>query len=115
MPFERIASEVVYEGKIATVAHDGGRLYLVNQPREPVDEQSVLELPAGKLDVEGEGPLETAKRELAEEIGKAAAEWRELKRIYTSPGFADERVWIYLATGLSDTGGEPDTEEHIEA
>ena len=106
MGFERINSEVVYRGKIATVykdtvrydddgeeaereyvghpgsvamvAHDGERVYVVNQPREPVDEQHVLELPAGKLDVEGEEPLATAKRELAEEIGKSAREWELL-------------------------------------
>ena len=107
--------EVVgHPGAVAMVAHDERLLYLVRQPREAVGADALLELPAGKLDVEGEGPLETAKRELSEEIGKAAAEWRELKRIYTSPGFADERVWIYLATGLSDTGGEPDPGERIE-
>jgi 8-oxo-dGTP pyrophosphatase MutT (NUDIX family) len=71
-------------------------------------------LPAGKLDVEGEGPLEAARRELAEEIGKAAGEWRELKRIYTTPGFADEEVWIFLATDLTDVPAGPDTEERIE-
>ena len=107
--------EVVgHPGAVAMVAHDERFLYLVRQPREAVGEEALLELPAGKLDVDGEGPLETAKRELAEEIGKAAAEWRELKRIYTTPGFADERVWIYLATGLSDAEGEPDPGERIE-
>ena len=107
--------EVVgHPGAVAMVAHDERSIYLVRQPREAVGEERLLELPAGKLDVEGEGTLETAKRELSEEIGKAAAEWRELKRIYTSPGFADERVWIYLATDLSDTDGEPDPGERIE-
>ena len=107
--------EVVgHPGAVAMIAHDERFLYLVRQPREAVGADALLELPAGKLDVEGEGPLETAQRELSEEIGKAAAEWRELKRIYTTPGFADERVWIYLATGLSDTEGEPDPGERIE-
>ena len=105
---------VGHPGAVAMVAHDERFLYLVRQPREAVGEEALLELPAGKLDVEGEGPLETAKRELAEETGKAAAEWHELKRIYTTPGFADERVSLYLATGLSDTEGEPDTGERIE-
>ena len=143
MGFERIASEVVYSGKIATVykdkvrydddgeeaereyvghpgsvamvAHDGERVYLVNQPREPVDEQRVLELPAGKLDVEGEDPLATAKRELAEEIGKSAREWELLKGpYYASVGFTNERVWIYLATGLEDAEAEADENERIE-
>ena len=142
MGFERIASEVVYSGKIATVhrdtfrydddgeeavrefvrhpgsvamvAHDGERVYLVNQPREPVDEQQVLELPAGKLDTEGEGPLETAKRELAEEIGKSAGDWELLKTYYASVGFTDERIWIYLATDLDDAEAEAEENERIE-
>lgn len=142
MGFERIASAVVYKGKIATVykdtvrydddgeeaereyvghpgsvamvAHDGEQVYLVRQPREPVDEQQVLEIPAGKLDAEGEGPLETAKRELAEEIGKGASEWTELKRFYTSPGFAEEEVIVYLATNLHDASAESEEEERLE-
>ena len=86
---ERIGGEVVWEGKIATVridrfryddgeeaereivehpgavgvvAHDGERVYLVRQPREAVEDPALLELPAGKLDVEGESPLDTAQR-----------------------------------------------------
>ena len=143
MGFERIKSDVVYRGKIVTVykdtvrydadgeeaereyvghqgsvamvAHDGERVYLVNQPREPVNEQQVLELPAGKLDVEGEEPLATAKRELAEEIGKSAREWELLKGPdYASVGFANEKVWIYLATGLEDAEAEADENERIE-
>jgi 8-oxo-dGTP pyrophosphatase MutT (NUDIX family) len=141
--FERIASDVVYEGKIVTVykdkvrydddgeeaereyvghpgsvamvAHDGERVFLVNQPREPVGEQQVLELPAGKLDVEGEDPLACAKRELAEEIGKSARDWELVKGPYfASVGFTNERIWIYLATGLEDAEAEPDENERIE-
>ena len=105
---------VVHPGAVAVIAHDDEHVYLVRQPREPVGEPALLELPAGKLDVEGESPLETAKRELVEEIGVEAAEWRELKRIYTSPGFAREEVWIYLATGLREVDHEPDPDERIE-
>jgi 8-oxo-dGTP pyrophosphatase MutT (NUDIX family) len=141
--FERVKSEVVYSGKIVTVykdivrydddgeeaereyvghpgsvamvAHDGERVYLVNQPREPVDEQQVLELPAGKLDVEGEEPLATAKRELAEEIGKSAQDWELLKGpYYASVGFTNEKIWIYLATGLEDAEAEAEENERIE-
>src|ERR687888_2602650 len=80
--------EVVgHPGAVAVVAHDDRFVYLVRQPREPVGEEALLELPAGKLDVAGEGRLECAQRELAEEVGKTASEWRELKRFYTSPGF----------------------------
>jgi 8-oxo-dGTP pyrophosphatase MutT (NUDIX family) len=139
--FERIGGETVWEGKIATVrvdrfryddgeeadreivahpgavavvAHDGERLYLVRQPREAVDEQSLLELPAGKLDEEGEDVLTTARRELAEEIGKAADRWEHLTTFYTSPGFAAEEVHLYLATELRDEKGESEEEERIE-
>jgi ADP-ribose pyrophosphatase len=103
-----------HPGAVAVVAHDAELVYLVRQPREAVGEERLLELPAGKLDVEGEGPLETAKRELAEEIGKRAAEWRELKCFYTSPGFAEEEVRVFLATGLSDARAEAEEEERIE-
>ena len=87
---------------------------MVEQPREAVEEPALLELPAGKLDVEGETPLECAQRELGEEIGKAAGDWRELKSFYTSPGFASERIWLFLATELYDVDGEPTPEERIE-
>ncbi len=127
--FEQTASRKIYDGKIITVsmdtfrhedgeevereiarhpgavgivAHDGESLYLVRQPREPVGSPDLLELPAGKLDEEGEDPLATAKRELAEEIGKAADEWESLGSFYTSPGFSDEEVHLFLATGLRD-------------
>jgi 8-oxo-dGTP pyrophosphatase MutT (NUDIX family) len=105
---------VAHPGAVAIVAHDGERLFLVRQPREAVGEESLLELPAGKLDVESEAPLECAKRELAEEVGVEADDWRELKRIYTSPGFAEEVVHIFLATGLREVGSNHDAEERLE-
>src|SRR3954451_17080184 len=83
---------VVHPGAVAVVAHDGERLYLVAQPREAIGEPALLELPAGRLDAPDEEPLDTAKRELAEEIGKRAATWRHLKTYYTSAGFTDEQV-----------------------
>ena len=67
----------------------------------------LLELPAGKLDEEGEEPLDTAKRELAEEIGKQAERWESLGSFYTSPGFTDEEVHLFLATGISDVAERP--------
>jgi ADP-ribose pyrophosphatase len=105
---------VEHPGAVAIVAHDGERLYMVRQPREAVGEEALLELPAGKLDQVGEAPLDAAKRELAEEIGKSASEWRELKRFYTSPGFASEQVIVFEATGLADAEGSPDEGERIE-
>ena len=105
---------VAHPGAVAIVAHDGERLFLVRQPREAVGEAALLELPAGKLDEEGEQPLDTAKRELAEEIGKGARSWRHLTSFYTSPGFADEECHVYLATDLYDESAEPDDTERIE-
>ena len=105
---------VSHPGAVAVVAHDGERIFLVRQPREAVDEQSLLELPAGKLDAEGEGPLETAKRELAEEIGKGARTWRHLTTFYTSPGFVEEVCHVYVATDLYDESAEAEEDERIE-
>jgi 8-oxo-dGTP pyrophosphatase MutT (NUDIX family) len=103
-----------HPGAVAVVAHDERHLYLVRQPREAVGEGSLLELPAGKLDEPDETPLECAKRELAEEVGKAASTWRVLKHFYTTPGFAEEQVIVYLATGLEDASADADEEERIE-
>lgn len=103
-----------HPGAVAMVAHDERFLYLVRQPREAVGEDALLELPAGKLDVPGESPVDCAKRELAEEVGKAAAQWRELKRFYTSPGFAEEEVTVFLATELEDAEAESDEEERLQ-
>jgi 8-oxo-dGTP pyrophosphatase MutT (NUDIX family) len=141
MSFERVASETAWEGRIAKVrvdtlrfedgeqaereivehpgsvaivAHDRERVYLVRQPREAVGEQALLELPAGKLDEDGEEPLETAKRELAEEIGKGASTWEHLTSIYTSPGFADETCHLFLATDLHDESAQAEEDERIE-
>src|SRR3954471_20597803 len=100
--FERIGSETLLEGKIATVrrdrfryddgeeaereivshpgavgivAHDDEHVWMVRQPREAIGATDLLEIPAGKLDVDGEAPEENGRRELAEEIGKAADHW----------------------------------------
>jgi ADP-ribose pyrophosphatase len=105
---------VVHPGAVCVIPHDGRVVYMIEQPREAVGEPALLELPAGKLDVEGETPLECAQRELVEEIGKAAGDWRELKSFYTSPGFATERIWLFLATELYDVPRQPAPEERIE-
>ena len=105
---------VTHPGAVAIAAHDTDRLYLVRQPREAVAEEALLELPAGKLDVEGETPIECARRELIEEVGIEAGEWEELKRFYTSPGFAEEEVIVFEATDLRWVDHDPDPEERIE-
>lgn len=105
---------VVHPGAVAVVAYDSGVVYMVRQPREAVEEPALLEIPAGKLDVEGESPLEAAQRELGEEIGKSAGDWHELRRFYTSPGFASERVHLFMATELYDAPIEPSEDERID-
>jgi 8-oxo-dGTP pyrophosphatase MutT (NUDIX family) len=112
---EEVTREVVsHPGAVAVVAHDGERIYMVTQPREPVREEALVELPAGKLDEEGEDVLTTAKRELAEEIGKGARTWEHLTTFYSSPGFSDEVVHVYLATGLYDEKAAAAEDERIE-
>jgi 8-oxo-dGTP pyrophosphatase MutT (NUDIX family) len=101
------------DGAVAVVAHDAERLWLVRQPREATGEPDLLELPAGRLDEEGEAPLDTARRELAEEIGKAAEQWEHLTTYKTSAGFTDEVCHIYLATGLRDKPGYAIDDERI--
>jgi 8-oxo-dGTP pyrophosphatase MutT (NUDIX family) len=139
-PFERIDRDVKYEGHIGTLSvetfryDDGGEatrevfdhpgavgilaldddhVWLVRQPREAVGEL-MLEIPAGKYDVEGEDSLETAKRELAEEIGKAAEHWEPLPSLHTAVGYSNERLDLWLATGLSDDTQDSEEEERIE-
>ena len=112
---EEVEREVVgHPGAVAVVAHDGDKLFMVRQPREAVGEQALLELPAGKLDEEGEGPLEVATRELAEEIGKAAGSWEHLTTYWSSPGFTDEEIHVYLATDLREEHAEAEENERIE-
>ena len=105
---------VTHPGAVAVVAHDERHLYMVRQPREAVGEESLLELPAGKLDKDGEEPIECAKRELVEEVGLEAGQWRELKVIYSSPGFTDEKVHIFIAGELTKVEAQPDEGERIE-
>jgi ADP-ribose pyrophosphatase len=107
--------KVWHPGAVGILAYDATHVWLTRQPRETAGVTSSLEIPAGKLDVPGEPPLDTAQRELAEEIGMQAAQWRELFAFYTSPGFTDERVWLYVATVLSDAPEtHPDEDERIE-
>jgi 8-oxo-dGTP pyrophosphatase MutT (NUDIX family) len=102
--------KVWHPGAVAILAVDDDHVWLVRQPREVVGLTDSLEIPAGKLDVDGEPPLDAAQRELAEEIGMRAARWEELKAFYTSVGFCDERIIIYLARDLTPVT-RPETEE----
>lgn len=105
---------VAHPGAVTVVPFDGRHVWLVRQPREPVDEQALLELPAGKIDVAGEDLLETAKRELAEEIGMGAREWRHLVSFYNSPGLLSEENHLFLAEGLYERKLDAEEEERIE-
>jgi 8-oxo-dGTP pyrophosphatase MutT (NUDIX family) len=112
-----VARDTVWHpGAVGIIPLDDEHVWLTRQPREVAGLTDSLEIPAGKLDVPGESPLACARRELAEEIAKDAADWRELRGFYTSVGFSDERIWLFLARGLSDSDGHaaPDEDERIE-
>jgi 8-oxo-dGDP phosphatase len=123
-----VASETVYEGRVwdvvsDTVSYGGGeivrqyvrhpgaaavialdeheRVVLIQQYRHPIRERD-WEIPAGLLDVEGEPPADTARRELAEEVDLVAARWQPLVAIHTTPGGNDEIVHLFLARDLAD-------------
>ncbi|MFL5846127.1 MAG: NUDIX hydrolase [Solirubrobacteraceae bacterium] len=105
---------VRHPGAVGILCHDETHLILVRQPREAVDDPDVLELPAGKLE-EGEDPMTTARRELAEEVGLRADHWEPLTSYWSSVGVLDEEVHVVYATGLSeDPAAEPVEGERIE-
>lgn len=98
---------------VAMVALDeDDQLLLVRQYRKPV-EQSLLEIPAGIMEP-GEKPLQAARRELEEETGYRADCWEELGSFFTGPGFTDERIFLFLATGLQKGQLQPDEDEFLE-
>jgi ADP-ribose pyrophosphatase len=112
---EEVTREIIrHSGAVAIVAHDGERVWLVRQPREAVDEPDLLEIPAGRLDVDGEQPLQAAQRELAEEIGRGARSWEPILTYYPSAGFTDERVHLFLATDLYESTAQSEENERIE-
>jgi ADP-ribose pyrophosphatase len=84
---------------VVPIDDDGEHVLLVRQYRAAVD-GDVLEVPAGKRDVEGEPPEETAHRELEEEIGRRARTLVPLAEFYNTPGFCDEYTYLYAAVGL---------------
>lgn len=88
-----------------------GELYMVKQYRKPIDSVS-LEIPAGKLD-NGEDPRVCAERELKEETGLSADDIRHLLSIHSTPGFSNEILHMYLATGLKEGEGCADEDEFI--
>jgi ADP-ribose pyrophosphatase len=101
---------VEHYGAVAILAIDeDANIVMVYQYRHPVGRR-LWELPAGLLDMGGEPPHITAARELEEEAGLSATKWRVLVDLVSAPGFSDESVRVYLATGLSDVG-RPDAHD----
>lgn len=86
-------------GAVAILPVAGDDCYLIRQYRFAIDDY-IFEAPAGTID-EGEEPHETAHRELIEETGMTAETFVPKGWIYPSPGYTDERIWLYLAEGLS--------------
>ncbi len=111
---ETVEREVVRRmDAAAIVAYDDEHVWLVRQPREALLDHT-LEVPAGKLDVEGESALQTAQRELAEEIGREADDWQAVRAYHASSGYTDELVHVFAATGLRPCDVEADPGERIE-
>ncbi len=109
----RTTREIVeHPGAVGILAWDGERLAMVTQWRHAPG-QALLEIPAGTLEPDAPA-LDTAKRELAEEVGLAAATWEAGPEFFTAPGFCDELMHLYLATGLTDAAAEADADEVLE-
>ena len=103
MPDHEVADRQVVEhpGAVAIVALDeAGRVLMIRQYRHPVARR-LWELPAGLRDVSGEPPLMTAERELLEETGYRAGNWRVLIDYYSSPGISTESIRVFLARNLT--------------
>lgn len=107
---------LIHPGAVAVLAVDeSDRVLLIRQYRHPIA-MTVFEPPAGLLDVTGEPALATARRELAEEAGYEADDWRVLVDFFNSPGGSSEAIRVYLARGLHPlSGGRIHTGEAEEA
>ena len=140
MSEQQLSSQTVFKGKLLHVKSDNVRLLngneatreyilhpgaamiiamldektivLERQYRYPLD-RHFIELPAGKIDP-GEDPLDTAKRELREECGYIATEWRHLTTLHPGIGYSNERIELYLARGLTQAGNQLDEDEFLE-
>lgn len=104
---------VKHTGGVVILAVKDDKILLVKQFRYPLKEV-MFELPAGKLEAE-EDPFEAAKRELEEETGYCARKWTDLGYVYTSPGYSDEKLYLYKAEDLEFSHCHPDEGEIIEA
>jgi ADP-ribose pyrophosphatase len=110
---EMATREIVkHPGAVAVLAIVDQKMIVVEQYRKPL-EKSQVEIPAGKLDP-GEDPLEAARRELEEETGYSCGSLRHLCSFYTSPGFADELLHLYVAEQLVAGEARPDEDEFLD-
>jgi len=91
---------------------DDGRVALVKQYRHPA-RRELLEIPAGKIEA-GETPAECAAREVEQEIGFRVGRMRRLAEFYSTPGFCEERLYVYLATELEQATQKLDHDEFVE-
>ena len=103
---------VDHPGSTAIVAVHDGAVVLVRQLREPA-RKPLLELPAGTLE-DGEEPLASAQRELAEEVGLHGGRWHKLGGFWTSPGFLREYMHVFMAEELEVGESDPDEDEEVE-
>ena len=110
---ESFREVVKHSGGVVILAKKEDKILLVKQFRYPMKEV-LYELPAGKLEI-GEDPFEAAKRELEEETGYCANKWTDLGFVYTSPGYSDEKLYLYEAEDLEFTHCHPDEGEIIQA
>ena len=141
--FRKLREEVIYSGSLITVAKgvfvspdgheferdlvhhpgavsvvpvidEGEGVLLVRQYRSAIDDD-LLEIPAGKRDVAGEPPEATARRELEEEVGMRAGRMEKLAEFYNTPGFCDERHWVFMALDLErcDLSAQGVEEQHM--
>lgn len=110
---EAVREWVAHPGAVVVVAVlDNGKLLFERQFRYPL-RRVFLELPAGKIDI-NEHPLDTARRELREETGYKAKDWRHIGVIHPCIGYSDERIEIFWARGLSYVGHQLDDGEQLE-
>lgn len=110
---ETATREIVkHPGAVAVVALVDDKMLVVEQYRKPL-EKSLVEIPAGKLD-HGEDPAQAALRELEEETGYRTDTVKHISSFYTSPGFADEILHLYLAENLQKGEAHPDEDEFLE-
>ena len=114
-PFERDVVRHPGAVSVVPVVDEGTAVLLVRQYRAPVD-RDLLEIPAGKRDVDDEPPEATARRELEEEVGMRAGRLEKLAEFYNTPGFCDEYSWVFLGLDLEPCQSSAHSleEEHMQ-